>query len=104
MPFIKDLGQMEEDFSIESVPGKERPKKKVFKKIDLPLSIMGDKAAKEGMMIVAVIVGEVTGFRSDRHTKEVTIEARSGGVYMKTANLESQIAAAFGNKEKKSAA
>jgi len=98
MAFIKDLSQLEIDFSAPSSPGDNPKMKKVFKKVDFPLSIMGDKAAKEGMMVVVVTVGEIKGFRSDRHTKEVTVEARSGGVYMKTGNLESQIAKAFSKK------
>lgn len=99
MPFISDLGQLERDFESTTAPGKEPKKKKIFKKVDLPLSIMGDQAVKEGMMVVAVIVGPIKGFQSREFSKEVTIEAQKGGIYMKAGEgLEARITKAFGNK------
>ena len=88
---------MEKTHELDSV-GSKRVTKKVFMKVRLPLSITGDKMPKLDDMIVAVVVGPIKGFENTEFSKEVTIEAKSGGIYMKGANLESQIAATFGKK------
>lgn len=97
MAFIKDLGQMEKTHELVSDGSKAVVKKK-FMKVRLPLSMLGDKMPKLGDMVVAVTVGPIKGFENTEFSKEFTIEAVSGGIYMKTANLESQIAKAFGKK------
>ena len=82
MPEIKDLSQMERDFSGGVSP--EEPKmKKAFKQIRLPLAIAGKDMPELGDTVAAIIIGPVKGIENTEHSKEITIEAKKGGLYLK---------------------
>ena len=101
MSFINDLAQMERDYRFGTEPGKPPKMKKKFMKVRVPLSITGDKMPKMGEMVVAVIVGPIKGFENTEYSKEVTIEAQKGGLYMQTpGDLKERLTKAFEKRQK----